>query len=442
MTPRSHVWTRVTASIAMLFGFLAMVAVPQPVAAQTGDSSIEVHDRICPVGYEGGNFFGDCHDTVPDPGLAFTFTNVDTGEAWEGTTNENGNVGFGNLPEGTYTIVGGAPGSYAEHIVYCSVGTEETSNQGQVPVEYVSGGVQLTLPADTNLICDWYELPYDLQGEPNATAPAQELFDLPVYTLLCVEDPGAAASDFVMGGVLPDGCEQYGGALVTIYTQAGEAYGSCETAIAEPCYVTVDIGATVIATVDTTTLPAGYTVVGGETQEVLVPPASEAWVLFVTVPTAEPTAVPATPADVVPVEGRDIAIHEGTCDPDGPGEVVIELTDLTSPEPESGTVTDENVTVAETSSTLVGLTLAELTGDDHVVVAYADDGERTPVACTPIGGDLNDNGELVLGLREANDSGYAGIVYLRESEEGTAISVFLAEGLAEEESEATPSPIG
>lgn len=445
MTPGSHVWTRFIASIAFLLGMLAMIPGGQAASAQAGDSSIEVHERICPTGYEGSDFFGDCHDTIPDPGMPFTFTNTDTGETWEGTTNENGNIGFANLPAGTYTITGGAPGDFAEHIVYCAIGTEENANQEQVPVEYVTGGVQFDLPASTNVICDWYEIPYDLQGEPTATTPAENVFDLPIYTLLCEEDPGPAANDFVMGGVMPDGCEQYAGAQVTISTPAGETYGTCETATTEPCYVTVDIGGTVVATIDPSTLPSGYVVAGDTTREVEVPPASEAWVLFVAVPatpepTAEPTLVPTETPEPVPVEGREVAIVQGTCQPADLGEEVTELTDLTAPD--TAADVDDDVIIAETSSTMVGFTLDELMNEDHVIVAYTDDGTQTPVACTEIAGELNDNGELVLGLQEVDDSGDAGIVYLRESAEGTSISVFLVEGLAEDEAEATPTPLG
>jgi hypothetical protein len=437
MHPQSHVWTRFTAAMALLLGLLATISGGNAVVAQTGNSSIEVHERICPVGYEGEDFFGDCHDTIPDPGMPFTFTNEDTGETWEGTTNENGNVGFANLPEGTYTIIGGAPGEFAEHVIYCAVGTADHSDQEQIPVEYVAGGAQFYLPADTNVICDWYEIPYDLQGEP-----AENPFDLPIYTLLCDDDPGAAVTDFVMGGVLPDGCEQYGGAQVSISTLAGDPYGTCETGMAGPCYVTVDIGGSVLATIDTTTLPAGYAPFGGEMQEVDIPPASEAWVLFVAVPVMpEPTVAPPTPTvEVIPVEGRDVVIHEGVCGAVEPGAVVVELTDLTAPDTDA--MMDVDVIVAETSSTVIDLTLDELMASEHAIIAYSDDDARTPVACTVIGGELNDNGELVLGLQEVDDSGFAGIVYLRDSDQGAAISVFLAEGLAEDESEATPAPLG
>ncbi len=434
-----HVWTRLTTSVVLLFGLIAASIGMHPVAAQAGDSSIEVHERICPTDYQGSDFFGDRHDTVTDPGMAFTFTNLDTGETWDGTTNENGNVGFANLPAGTYTITGGAPGEFADHVVYCAIGTEENANQEQVSVEYVTGGVQFDLPASTNVICDWYEVPYNLQGEPTATTPSPDVFDLPVGALLCDADPGATATDFMMTGVLPDGCEEFGGAPVTVSTPDGDLYGTCTTAVADRCFVTIDVGVTVVATIDTTTLPAGYTVVGGQTQEIEITPASEAWALFVAVPAApEPTVEPTATTPPVAVEGRDVSILEGTCSPTETGAVVTDLTDLTRPEV---AVTDD-VVMAESSSSMVGFTLNELMSSDHVVIAYTDDEARTPVACTPIAGELNANGELVLGLQEVNDSGYTGIVYMRESSEGASVSVFLAEDLAQDGIHATPAPLG
>jgi hypothetical protein len=512
-----------------------------------GDSSLEIHNRICPVEYEGTDFFEDCHDTIPDPGLPFTFINEDTGETYDGATNEEGNVGLANLNEGTYTIIGGAPGEFAEHVVYCSVGAAEVSDQEQIDFEYVRGGIQLYLPAATNVICDWYDVPYDLQGEPTATqpsdngfdlpvykllcdsAPAEQAlgdfvmvgtvpdaceqhpgtlvtvtdaagaelgscvteaanpcfvtvpvgtavygtedlgtvpegylpldgetieltiepaseaslllvnvaeqpapnqFDLPIYTLLCESDPGPAASDFVMGGIVPDGCEPYIGATVTITAPDGSTLGTCETAGVEPCYVTVEIGTTVTATLNTATLPADYRLVAGETQDIEIPPASEAWVHYVAVPAVQ-TPAPEAPDPAPLPEGRMVSIHEGSCEPEEPGATVVELTGLRGPDLD----TDTDVIVAETSSTLIDLSIEELMASEHAVIAWSDDDTQAPVACTVIGGQQNDAGELVLGMQAVSDSGYAGIVYIAETDDGTqtGISVFLAEGLADDE---------
>lgn len=185
--------SRVTGLLVLLFTMLATLAASPATSAQAGDSSIEVHNRICPQGYQGQNYFEDCHDNPPDPGLSFTFTN---GVTREGTTDASGNIGFANLPAGTYTITGGAPGAYTEYYVYCAVGTEADPNQEQIPVEYVTGGVQFYLPADTNVICDWYTIPLAQDGAPTPTPAGQaDTFDLPIYKLLCEYDPGGDGSE-------------------------------------------------------------------------------------------------------------------------------------------------------------------------------------------------------------------------------------------------------
>lgn len=431
------VMSRLMGAMALLLAMLATVVAAPTAAGQTGNSSIEIHNRVCPVEYEGQNFFEDCHDTIPDPGLPFTFSN---GVTREGTTNEEGNVGFANLPAGTYTIIGGAPAEFADLVAYCSVGTAEVSDQEQIPVEYVNGGIQFDLPEDTNVICDWYNIPYDLQGEQPDT------FDLPIYKLLCAEYPGdMAASDFVMGGVLPAGCEQYGGVTVTIADEGGEVLGSCVTEATQPCYVNVPIGATVYATEDLTTVPAGYAPVNGETIVQEIPPASEAWILFVNVevatpePTPEPTPTqPVEPEPTLPPAepGRMLQIHEGMCDPDQPGTLAFELTDLRGTDAVDARFPD--VVIAESSSSSVPVALDELLQGEYAIVAYSDDDDPTPVACTEIADALNDNNELVLGLRELDDSDHVGIAFLVDADDGsqTNISVFLAEGLEEE---ATPT---
>lgn len=180
----------------LILTMLALPATSTSAQGQTGDSSIEVHNRICPEGYQGQDFFNDCHDTAPDPGLTFTFSN---GETHEGTTNENGNVGFASLPAGTYTITGGVPGEFANIVVYCAVGTEAESNQQQVNVTDVTGGIQLDLPADTNIICDWYNIPEDLKGDvtptivpteiaPTVTVPAEPGRMVDINEGVCISD--------------------------------------------------------------------------------------------------------------------------------------------------------------------------------------------------------------------------------------------------------------
>ena len=70
--------------------------------------------------------------------------------------------------------------------------------------------------------------------------------------------------------------------------------------------------------------------------------------------------------------------------------------------------------------------------DHAIVVGAGADGEST-IACGEIGGTLTDDGNLVVGLREENGSGLAGIALLAPSvvdPATTDVSVYLASGLA------------
>lgn len=408
---------------------------------QVGDSSIEVHSRICPEGYQGSTWFEDCHGNVPDPGLPYTLAD---GVTHEGATNGNGNVGFADLPAGTYTITGGAPGEFSEYAVYCAVGTEAESNQSDIPVTYVTGGVQLDLPAATSVICDWYIVPVGQAGVPTATVELEE-FALPILSLLCVDDPGASAvQEFVTTGTLPNGCEQYAGASVTVTMPDGIVLGSCVTEADAPCYVPTLVGSTVYGTQDMTTVPEGYVPIQGETQEVTIDAGSEAFLVFVNVQVQPTATIPATPTAVPLPPDRPALIATGTCGDDEVGDVVVELEDLRAPEGiELG---QEEAITAETSTSTIVLSIDQLRSENHVVLVFEDDDlEATgdPVACAPIGGVINGAGELVIGLEEQNDSDHSGIVYMAsatDDETQTNITVFLAAGLAEDDPLATPEP--
>jgi hypothetical protein len=436
--------SRVIGILTLLLTVASVLFLPLRASAQDGNSSIELHDRICPVEYSGTSWFEDCHSNIPDPGLPFTFTNEDNGDVYNGTTNENGNVGFANLSEGTFTISGGAPGDFAQHVVYCAIGTEGASNQQQIPVQYVTTGIRFYLPAQTNVICDWFEIPYNLRGEtPTPTQTpivAPEQLDLPIFTLLCNADPGAAAADaFIMSGTIPQGCQRYAGASVTVSTPQGSAYGTCQTSATDACFVTVATGTMVIATVDVATIPADYTVIGGTSQQVQIAQNTSSWVLFIAVPSVQ-TPAPPTPTTAPLPQGRTLLIREGNCPPATSGDVVAELTDLRGPQATPGT--SSGVILAESSSTILNTSLNDLLNGTYAVIAYSDSGSDTVVACTAIAGQLNDAGELVLGLKEVENSGYAGIVYMASRGNGSqvGVSVFLAVGLTSHSSvAATPA---
>lgn len=128
------------------------------------------------------------------------------------------------------------------------------------------------------------------------------------------------------------------------------------------------------------------------------------------------------------VTPRPVHIHSGNCTE--LGDVVVPLTDLTAPTGER--VGQRNrATIAETSFTQsVPMTLDALLAEDHAINAHLS-AEQIDVyiACGELGGLLSPDGTLVIGLREQNDSGFAGIAFLSPGADGasTDVSVFIAE---------------
>jgi hypothetical protein len=132
-------------------------------SAQDGGSSLTIHNRLCPVEYSGDDVFGDCHGNPQDAGLEFA---IDGPVSDAGATDGNGDITFGGLPAGTYNISGGVPGDFASTVVYCSV---EDDPENMLEVTSTATGVSVDLPEATNVVCDWYNIPFDLKGDDGGT---------------------------------------------------------------------------------------------------------------------------------------------------------------------------------------------------------------------------------------------------------------------------------
>jgi hypothetical protein len=162
---------RLTAGLGLMIGLLAVGVAG--VGAQAG-ATITIHNRICPGGFDpnssGDSFFNECHGTPPDPALGFIITG---GEALN--TDAEGNVVFGGLAAGTYEISGGAPGEFAETVVYCS-NADDVSVAW--PFEFTGIGIAITVAEGDNVVCDWYNIPIDLSGNPTP-APTKPTTSLP-----------------------------------------------------------------------------------------------------------------------------------------------------------------------------------------------------------------------------------------------------------------------
>ena len=446
-------------TIALLISLSLMFFTTPTVAAQGGNSSIEVHNRICPQDYAGDNWFEDCHSNVPDPGLPFNFTN---GATLDGTTSENGNVGFANLDAGIWTITGGAPGEFTDYFVYCS---NEGTNE-QVPFDYVTGGIQFELAPNSNVVCDWYIIPLSQGGQPTAS-PTQSTANkssIEVHQRVCpvgysgnnwfedchgsIAAPGMSftfSNAVTRTGVTNDeGNVGFANLPAGIYTITGgvpsefaERFVYCAVGTAETSNqqripvdavaggVRLELPANTNVICDWYEIP--YDLSGRTPTATIAPPRAT-----VAAPTATRTS---TPKPLPP--GRTLEIVTGTCELDDLSQTVVRLEDLRSPTNGTPVGQDEAIT-AETSFSIIQMSLTELLAEPYAVVAYPMDlgqSASNPIVCAPIGGVINAEGELVIGMEEQNGSDFTGIVYLAPSKDDSAqttISVFIANGLADE----------
>ena len=142
----------------------------------------------------------------------------------------------------------------------------------------------------------------------------------------------------------------------------------------------------------------------------------------------------ATPVAVAqaatPVAGaitpRPVHIHNGDCT--NLGDVVVPLVDLVPAVSEPVGQADL-ATTAESSYTNVPLSLADILTSPHAInVHLSADQISTYIACGEIGGAIDVNGAVIIGLREVNRSGYTGIAFLQSGFDGvsTDVSVFIA----------------
>jgi hypothetical protein len=132
------------AGLALAFALAAAMApfAGGRVAAQdNGLASITIYTAVCPPGYTGDDFFGDCYDNTTD---ATGFT------AFEGIDED-----------GLYTLQIQVPGDFADFVARCSDGGEN------FPFEYgdLFGEIDLDLTTSNDLRCDFYVIPIDQSGE-------------------------------------------------------------------------------------------------------------------------------------------------------------------------------------------------------------------------------------------------------------------------------------
>lgn len=205
-------------------------------------ANLVVHNRFCPVDYDGSNEFADCHDTIGIAYIEYQLTGANSGSALIQT----GNAVFNWLKPGKTNLQ--IPNGQLDlpASVSCSVlgaGEEPFLVQSLAPAE----SLPLTLDAGKTVVCDWYVYP--------TAGYYQQTGSMPVSVMMCPDDPGRFPP-----GELPDGCSWVEGARVTVYpTAAGTDFAhSCVTNADGVCTVQAKSQVPLTAQIDKSTLPAGY----------------------------------------------------------------------------------------------------------------------------------------------------------------------------------------
>jgi plastocyanin len=124
---------------------------------------------------------------------------------------------------------------------------------------------------------------------------------------------------------------------------------------------------------------------------------------------------------------RPSHIHDGDCDE--LGQIIQPLTALTVPVGEvSG---NKDAVVAEAAFTVIPQSLDELLATDHALKVHLSKEQiQIYLACGDIGGTVDTNGALIVGMKELDNSGYTGIAYLAPAGDGgTSVSVLIAKVL-------------
>ena len=198
------------------------------VPTEPGGTSLTVHLSLCPQDYAGSDYYTDCHANGID-GMEFLLDGPD-GQVSETTTLPEtpgpGVVTFDGLSGGDYTLAGGPPGDFGHVVLFCSTQPDGT----EIPAPVEGAQASLTVDAGESVLCDWYYIPENLQGEtPTPTATTT-----PVPTGTTAPTPSPTATEAARAAI-----------VVTLYTcpapAAGSTYGGATyDQLTGSCGTTVD----------------------------------------------------------------------------------------------------------------------------------------------------------------------------------------------------------
>lgn len=123
---------------------------------------------------------------------------------------------------------------------------------------------------------------------------------------------------------------------------------------------------------------------------------------------------------------RAAGIYAGTCD--DRGDLAFQLRDLVVGPDSRGAlqfVGASNASVVESSETEeLAANIDTLTASPHVIAVFESGEESVVIACGEIGGFMvSGDDDLAIGLRQANDSGFAGVALLDGDDDDNELDV-------------------
>lgn len=422
-----------------------------------GTETLTVYGALCPMDYAGDDYFADCYET-PAAGAQYNVRALGTsGQLPSGggfaSAGADGTIAFTDLsvlvpgPVRLHAIAppGVGPGGFTVPAARCTANDDRDVPISLVESRAVGQLISFEVQPGDDLRCDVYFVPLSLSSTEAPLPP-----DIRVYNLIC-PTTGASRTEFILDTSLFLNPPSEGYADCTANTEATfELSIQAAAGLGEPIQTrNTDING-----------QAFFPEIPGDEYYTLVQVGSGAeydfrhgnditYISIINYITASgngetpaaTTGLSPTPTNTSPVStattttepGHAAVISGGRCPISTDDlDALAELAGLTAPE--GAPVGQEVEAIPETSFTTVALSLDALLADDHAIVIRADDGdEPDSVACGDLGGILNENGSLIIGLYAVNDSNLSGVAFLApnsDDPEQTDVSLFLVEGLA------------
>ncbi len=203
-------------------------------------ANLTIHNRFCPINYQGDHEFTDCHDNI---GIAYVSYGL-SGPESRNTLLDVGDATFSWVKPGIYAVKADLmPPAFVVCSDFNDVNTvlfEQRVVDGEP--------VTLRLEAGVSMVCDWYVYPDE--------AFYRAGMSLPVIVAACEEEQPISLGM----GLYPDGCRGVSNVAVTVYPSlAGPDFADrCTTTSDGTCTVEMPYQVPLTAEVDETNVPAGY----------------------------------------------------------------------------------------------------------------------------------------------------------------------------------------